>query len=65
MRDVQMASAQKNRLATVITEIPVTVFALGGVVAWPQVKTSSQARWAAAIVAHVSGGGCRAALCAS
>lgn len=36
VRDVQMANAQKNRLATVITTISVAVFALGGVVAWPQ-----------------------------
>lgn len=34
--DVQMANAQKNWLATVITTISVAVFALGGVVAWPQ-----------------------------
>ena len=36
VRDVQMANAQKNWLATVITTISVAVFALGGVVAWPQ-----------------------------
>lgn len=36
VRDVQMANAQKNWLATVITTISVVVFSLGGVVAWPQ-----------------------------
>lgn len=36
LRDVQLANAQKNWLATVITTISVAVFALGGMVAWPQ-----------------------------
>ena len=39
VRDVQMANAQKNWLATIITTISVAVFALGGVVAWPQTLT--------------------------
>ncbi len=36
IRDVQMANAQKNWLATIITTFSVLVFALAGVVAWPQ-----------------------------
>ncbi len=39
VRDVQMANAQKNWLAAVITTISVAVFAIGGVVAWPQTIT--------------------------
>ena len=36
VRDVQMANAQKNWLATIITTISVAVFAIAGAVAWPQ-----------------------------
>ncbi|WP_346913103.1 sulfite exporter TauE/SafE family protein [uncultured Roseibium sp.] len=36
IRDVQMANAQKNWLATIITTISVLVFALAGAVAWLQ-----------------------------
>ncbi len=36
IRDVHMANAQKNWLATIITTISVLVFALAGAIAWPQ-----------------------------
>ena len=36
LRDVQMANAQKNWLATIVTTISVAVFAIAGAVAWPQ-----------------------------
>ncbi len=36
VKDVQMANAQKNLLATLITTISVAIFILAGVVAWPQ-----------------------------
>lgn len=36
IRDVQMANAQKNWLATIITTISVAVFSIAGAVAWPQ-----------------------------
>lgn len=36
IRDLQMANAQKNWLATIITTISVAVFASAGLVAWPQ-----------------------------
>lgn len=36
VRDVQMANAQKNLLATIITTISVAVFAVAGAIAWPQ-----------------------------
>jgi len=36
VRDLQMANAQKNWLAMVITTISIAVFAVGGVVAWPE-----------------------------
>lgn len=36
VRDVQIANAQKNLLATVITTISCATFVVAGVVAWPQ-----------------------------
>lgn len=36
VRDVQLANAQKNWLATIITTISVAVFSIAGAVAWPQ-----------------------------
>ena len=36
IKDVQMANAQKNWLATIITTISVIVFSVVGAVAWPQ-----------------------------
>jgi len=36
IRDVQLANAQKNWLATIITTISVAVFSITGAVAWPQ-----------------------------
>lgn len=36
IRDVQMGNAQKNWLATIVTTISVSVFAIAGAVAWPQ-----------------------------
>ncbi|SDU43129.1 sulfite exporter TauE/SafE family protein [Stappia sp. ES.058] len=36
VRDIQMANAQKNWLATIITSISVLVFAIAGAVAWLQ-----------------------------
>jgi len=36
IRDVQLANAQKNWLATIITTISVAVFSIAGAVAWPQ-----------------------------
>ncbi len=36
VRDVQMANAQKNLLATLVTAVSVSAFVLAGVVAWPQ-----------------------------
>lgn len=36
VRDVQIANAQKNLLATLITTISVAIFIAAGIVAWPQ-----------------------------
>lgn len=36
VRDIQMANAQKNLLATIITTISVLIFVIAGAVAWPQ-----------------------------
>ncbi|WP_034492536.1 sulfite exporter TauE/SafE family protein [Afifella pfennigii] len=39
VRDVQVANAQKNLLATIITTISVATFIVAGVVAWPHTLT--------------------------
>lgn len=36
VRDVQMANAQKNLIATIITTVSVLIFIFAGAVAWPQ-----------------------------
>lgn len=48
VRDVQIANAQKNLLATVVTTASVATFAAAGVVAWPQTL--------AALLGAVAGG---------